>query len=83
MTAEINGSRHAVWQGAIDSKEWLVKQSEDGCRHAEESSNGLREFPDAAPLRLTVRRREMTLGTILLIILVYAADRCQSRPRWW
>jgi hypothetical protein len=44
MTAEINGSRRVVWQGAIDSKEWLVKQSEDGCRHTEESSNDLREF---------------------------------------
>lgn len=41
-----------------------MEQLENWCRLA------ARVFPDVAPLRLIVRRCEMTLGTILLIILI-------------
>lgn len=55
MTAEINGGRRTVQE-----------------ERAEESGIGALAgaFPDAAPPRLTARRHEMSLGTILLIVLV-------------
>ena len=73
MRAKTHGGRRIVRQRPTAAQQQLAKQSEDGWRGRcrKRHWRAARMFSDATLLQLTVRRDQMTLGTIVLIILVY------------